>query len=68
LGPLLWHWADAPADEVSIEVSLAEVLRVATLLGFKLMKQEMVPAAYIGRKGRGWGLAWLRQSLWGRAG
>lgn len=48
LGPLLWHWADGGAQELSIELSLAEVQRLALLLGFRLLRQEFVDAAYIG--------------------
>ena len=50
LGPLLWHWADAPpgADELSLELPLAEVHRLAGLAGFKALRQEFVDAAYMG--------------------
>ena len=51
LGPLLFHWADAhtylPEEELSIELSLEEVEAAATQLGFKIIKREMVPAAYM---------------------
>lgn len=48
LGPLLWHWADSGWEELSIEVSLAEVLRAAHLLGFDVLQQRFVDAAYMG--------------------
>jgi hypothetical protein len=48
LGPLLWHWADSGWEELSVEVSLAEVLRAAHLLGFDVLQQRFVDAAYIG--------------------
>eukprot|EP01025_Chloroclados_australasicus_P065714 TRINITY_DN8955_c0_g1_i1.p1 TRINITY_DN8955_c0_g1~~TRINITY_DN8955_c0_g1_i1.p1 ORF type:complete len:446 (-),score=33.14 TRINITY_DN8955_c0_g1_i1:380-1606(-) len=51
LGPLLYHWADShtylSSEELSIEVPLNDVVNIATGLGFKLIKQEMVPAAYL---------------------
>ena len=51
LGPLLFHWADAhtylPEEELSIELSLEEVEAAAKQLGFKIVKREMVPAAYM---------------------
>ena len=44
LGPLQWHWADAhtylSTDELSIEISMAEVQRVAQKLGFVILKSE----------------------------
>jgi hypothetical protein len=51
LGPLLWHWADAGPDEVSVELPLAEVHRLAGLVGFDAVRQEFVDAAYIGGSG-----------------
>ena len=51
LGPLLFHWADAhtylPEEELSIELSLEEVEAAAKQLGFKTIKREMGPAAYM---------------------
>lgn len=51
LGPLLFHWADAhtylPEEELSVEISLEEVEAAAKQLGFKTIKREMVPAAYM---------------------
>ncbi|KAL3145964.1 hypothetical protein ABBQ38_015324 [Trebouxia sp. C0009 RCD-2024] len=51
LGPLLFHWADAhtylPEEELSVELSLEEVEAAAKQLGFKTIKREMVPAAYM---------------------
>lgn len=48
MGPLLWHWADGSSDELSIELSLADVQQAALLMGFKPLHQEFVDAAYIG--------------------
>jgi carnosine N-methyltransferase len=48
MGPLLWHWADGSWEELSIELSLADVQQAALLMGFKLISQEFVDAAYIG--------------------
>lgn len=48
LGPLLWHWADSGPEEMSLELSLAEVHRLARLIGFEQLRQEFVDAAYIG--------------------
>eukprot|EP00195_Chlamydomonas_chlamydogama_P011198 CAMPEP_0202895146 /NCGR_PEP_ID=MMETSP1392-20130828/4405_1 /ASSEMBLY_ACC=CAM_ASM_000868 /TAXON_ID=225041 /ORGANISM="Chlamydomonas chlamydogama, Strain SAG 11-48b" /LENGTH=436 /DNA_ID=CAMNT_0049580059 /DNA_START=74 /DNA_END=1384 /DNA_ORIENTATION=- len=47
LGPLLYHWADGRPDELSIEVSLEDIRRVAQQLGFKLVKESSIPAPYI---------------------
>ena len=45
LGPLQWHWADAHTylgdDELSIEISLADVQRIAQRLGFVFLKREI---------------------------
>ena len=50
LGPLLYHWADShtylPDDELSIEISLEDVERIAAELGFITERREMVTAAY----------------------
>jgi hypothetical protein len=48
LGPLLWHWADAGPEHLSLELPLAEVHRVARLMGFEAVRHEFVDAAYIG--------------------
>ncbi|MEW5317360.1 MAG: hypothetical protein WDW38_008663 [Sanguina aurantia] len=49
LGPLLWHWADFPvqADELSVELSLEELRRVASQMGFTMLREESVEARYI---------------------
>ncbi|KAF6266581.1 N2227-like protein-domain-containing protein [Scenedesmus sp. NREL 46B-D3] len=47
MGPLLWHWADGSWDELSLELSLADVQQAALLMGFSLTSQEFVDAAYI---------------------
>lgn len=48
LGPLLWHWADGSWEELSIELCLTDVQQAALLMGFDLLHQEFVDAAYIG--------------------
>lgn len=53
LGPLLWHWADAGWDELSIELSLADVQHIAQLMGFDLLQEQFVEAAYIGKRRAG---------------
>ncbi len=54
LGPLLYHWADATGiDSLSIELSMEEILRVAGLMGFKLLKKESIEAPYM--SALGWG-------------
>lgn len=68
LGPLLWHWADAPASELSIELPLAELHRLARLMGFRALRQEFVDAAYMGG-GRLCACVWggcLRVHVWVR--
>ncbi|KAI7842414.1 hypothetical protein COHA_004053 [Chlorella ohadii] len=51
LGPLLYHWADAhtylEGEELSVELSLEEVKAAAAQVGFKLVRDEMVPAAFL---------------------
>lgn len=49
LGPLLWHWAEGSWDELSIELSLADVQQISQLMGFDLLQQQFVDAAYIGK-------------------
>lgn len=72
LGPLLFHWADAHTylseEELSIELSLEEVEAAAKQLGFKTIKREMVPAAYM--TNLRWCFAaatWVRSTLYGSA-
>lgn len=48
LGPLLWHWADGHWDELSVELSMEDIQQAAQLMGFKLLQDEFVDAAYIG--------------------
>jgi carnosine N-methyltransferase len=48
LGPLLWHWADGNWDELSIELSLQDVMEQAQIMGFQTLQQQFVDAAYIG--------------------
>lgn len=44
LGPLQWHWADAhtylSGEELSLELSLADVQRAAQTLGFEFATRE----------------------------
>ncbi|GAB4823870.1 hypothetical protein N2152v2_010916 [Parachlorella kessleri] len=51
LGPLLYHWAEShtylPEAELSIELSLEDVERIAQQVGFRLLKKEMVPCNYM---------------------
>lgn len=75
LGPLLWHWADSGPDEMSLELPLSEIHRLAQLMGFVPLRQEFVDAAYIGGLVQGLGpVAWVaagaagaRGSRWTRA-
>jgi len=51
LGPLQYHWADAysylgPELADSLEVSLADVERIAGALGFTALRQEIVTAGF----------------------
>ena len=50
LGPLLYHFADAftadGREEMSVEVSLEDVKRVAVAHGFELEREDMVQAMY----------------------
>ena len=50
LGPLQYHWADAhtylPGEEVSIELCLEDVERLAADCGLKMVSKEMVPARF----------------------
>ncbi|KAG1659102.1 hypothetical protein FOA52_013748 [Chlamydomonas sp. UWO 241] len=47
LGPLLYHWADSPGDEMSIELSLDDIRRIALTIGFRLEQERVVDAPYI---------------------
>ena len=51
-GPLLWHWADAhtylATPELSIELPLDEVLRLAQAVGFELLEQGWAECGYAG--------------------
>jgi carnosine N-methyltransferase len=45
VGPLQWHWSDAhtylpDSDQLSIELSMVEVMRVAQKMGFVILKSE----------------------------
>jgi hypothetical protein len=48
LGLLLWHWADAGPSEVSVELCAEDVQGVAQLMGFEVLQQQLVDAAYMG--------------------
>ncbi|KAF9978006.1 hypothetical protein BGZ73_004131 [Actinomortierella ambigua] len=45
-GPLLWHFENTPG-EISIELSLEEVLELARELGFRIETQGMVKSTYM---------------------
>ena len=51
LGPLLYHWADAhtylAGEQLSVELSLEEVKAAAVSIGFRLLRDELVPAAFL---------------------
>ena len=53
-GPLLYHWADAESylreDEMSVEMSLEDVERVASAAGLDVVKKEMRESKYTGDK------------------
>lgn len=54
LGPLLWHWAEGGSwEDLSVELSLADVQATAQLMGFELLQKQFVEAAYIGESA-GW--------------
>ncbi|XP_020258271.1 carnosine N-methyltransferase-like [Asparagus officinalis] len=48
LGPLLYHFADTygPEDEMSIELSLEDVKKIASNYGFELEKEKMIETTY----------------------
>lgn len=50
LGPLLWHWSDSHlymgSDELSIELPLDDVLRIAAAAGFVTLQRQSVETAY----------------------
>lgn len=50
LGPLMWHWSDShlymSSDELSIEVTLEDVIRIAKATGFEMLQQQMVQTPY----------------------
>lgn len=50
LGPLTYHWADAhtylPGDELSIELSLEDVLAVVKNTGFKMLESTSVQTTF----------------------
>lgn len=50
LGPLLYHWADAhtylAGEELSIELPLEDVERIAATLGFTTLQRQMVTAGF----------------------
>ena len=49
VGPLLFHWADSsdPSD-LSIEISLEEVERIAKEIGFVTLSKKFIQAPYLG--------------------
>jgi len=54
LGPLLFHWADAHTylggEDLSIEMSLEDVERVAASVGLHIEKREMRDSLYTADK------------------
>jgi carnosine N-methyltransferase len=49
VGPLLYHWAREgghAGNEVSLELSLEDVLHIAKTIGFVLLEQSEASAAY----------------------
>lgn len=50
LGPLLYHWADAhtylPSSEVSVELSLEDIERLAVANGLTMLSKEIVSASF----------------------
>jgi carnosine N-methyltransferase len=53
-GPLLFHWADARSylsgDEVSVEMSLADIEKIARDVGLDIVKREMRDSLYTADK------------------
>lgn len=53
-GPLLFHWSDARSylkeDELSVEMSLEDVERVAESVGLRIVKREMRDSLYTADK------------------
>ncbi|KAI9306576.1 N2227-domain-containing protein [Cunninghamella echinulata] len=45
IGPLLYHFEDSPG-EASVELSLDQVKRIATQLGFEIKKEAMIDTTY----------------------
>ncbi|KAG9069223.1 hypothetical protein KI688_010120 [Linnemannia hyalina] len=45
-GPLLWHFENTP-NEISVELSLEEVIELAKTIGFKMEIQEPVKSTYM---------------------
>jgi carnosine N-methyltransferase len=46
LGPLLWHFENTP-NEISVELSLEEVIELAKTIGFKIEIQETSKSTYM---------------------
>ena len=50
LGPLMYHWADAHTykhgEEVSVELCLEDIERLAARCGLAMLSKEMVPACF----------------------
>ncbi|KAG0378470.1 hypothetical protein BGX24_003751 [Mortierella sp. AD032] len=45
-GPLLWHFENTP-NEISVELSLEEVIELAKSIGFKIEIQETIKSTYM---------------------
>ena len=55
VGPLLYHWAEelhasGDSDSFSIEISLSDIIRIASAIGFTILKNDLVPADYMNNK------------------
>ena len=50
LGPLLFHWAEHGGEQLSLEMSLEDVLLAAERIGFELVRREaeLLPCRYTG--------------------
>jgi carnosine N-methyltransferase len=51
MGPLMYHYSDVQ-DEMSIELSLEEVMFAVRAIGFKVVKEKLLPGKYCSEKNR----------------
>lgn len=48
LGPLLYHWVDSTDEsDLSIEISLLDIERIAEKMGFMTISKKFIPAPYL---------------------